>query len=64
VADFYNKIMICIGEANETVYWLEIINEMNWTKEEETKAIITEANELTALFTSIAIKLKNKKRYQ
>lgn len=64
MADFYNKIMICIGEANETVYWLEIINEMNWTKEEETKAIITEANELTALFTSIAIKLKNKKRYQ
>ncbi len=26
-ADFSNKIKICEGEANETVYWLELIKE-------------------------------------
>ncbi len=29
-ADFINKIRICEGEANETIYWLEIIAEMKW----------------------------------
>ena len=29
-ADFANKIRICESEASETVYWLEIINNLNW----------------------------------
>ena len=29
-ADFKNKIKICESEANETCYWLEIIDDMKW----------------------------------
>jgi len=54
-ADFLNKIKICESEASETVYWLEIIEEMKWSDIDSIKA---ESSELLALFTSIAKKLK------
>lgn len=57
-ADFANKIKICASEANETVYWLEIINELNWSNMEELEKIIVEAKELLAIFTSVGSKMK------
>lgn len=57
-ADFKNKIRIAEGEASETVYWLEIIAEMNWAKVDKTQSIIIEANEIVAIFTSISKNLK------
>lgn len=57
-ADFTNKIKICESEASETVYWLEIIDEFNWSETQQLQFILTEANEILALFTSIATKLK------
>ena len=57
-ADFKNKIKICESEANETSYWLEIISDLNWAESEEFKLILTEANELLAIFTSIGKNLK------
>ena len=56
-SDFLNKIKICVGEANETIYWLEIIEGMKWTMTDS--SIINESKELLALFTSISSKLKN-----
>jgi len=53
-ADFANKIKICESEANETVFWLEIIENMNWIPIEILKPVLQEANELLAIFTSIA----------
>ncbi len=58
-ADFKNKIKICEGEANETVYWLEIIGELNWLEKEILQPMLIESNELLALFTSISHNLKN-----
>jgi len=58
-ADFYNKIKICESEASETVYWLKIIKELNWLKPEMIDFVYKEANELLAVFTSIANKLKS-----
>jgi len=52
-ADFRNKIRICESEASETCYWLEIIEEMNWTDSQELDPILIESNELLAIFTSI-----------
>lgn len=52
-ADFSNKIKICESEASETVYWLEIIFELNWIDLKKINLIINEANELLAIFTSI-----------
>ncbi len=57
-ADFKNKIKICESETNETVYWLEIIEDLNWITSEKIKSIKKEAIELLALFTSIGNKMK------
>ena len=59
-ADFKNKIKISESEASETVYWLEIIEEINWIEEGALQPIMKEAVELLAIFTSISNKLKNK----
>ncbi len=58
--DFSNKIKICESEASETVYWLEIIEEMKWLDPEKTSEILAEANEILAIFTSIGKNLKTK----
>ncbi len=58
-SDFYNKIKISESEASETVYWIQIIKELNWIKPEIIEPIFSEANELLAIFSSIANKLKN-----
>lgn len=55
-ADFKNKIKICESEASETVYWLDIIIELNWIEINKIKAIFNEANELLAMFSSIGKK--------
>ncbi|WP_396600771.1 four helix bundle protein [Algibacter sp. R77976] len=55
--DFKNKIKISLGEASETDYWLEIIEELKWINNTNLKNIRNEAKELLAIFTSIANKL-------
>jgi four helix bundle protein len=52
-ADFKNKIKICESEANETCYWLEIIDELKWIGANESESVLVEGNELLAIFTSI-----------
>ena len=51
-ADFINKIQIVIEEADESHYWLEIIDEARIKSGDETRKLINEANELTAIFTA------------
>ena len=58
--DFKNKITISESEASETCYWLEIIEEMNWISPLSIMPILTESNELLAIFTSIGTSLENK----
>ena len=55
--DFKNKIKISLGEASETDYWLEIIEELNWIDKIILCDLRKEAKELLAIFTSIAHKL-------
>ena len=45
-ADFRNKIKICESEASETVYWLEVIQYMNWEDSLIIEPVIKEANEI------------------
>jgi four helix bundle protein len=52
-ADFSNKISICEGEASETMYWLEIISELEWADANKLKTIMGETNEILSIFTSI-----------
>ncbi len=57
-ADFVYKMKICESEASETVYWLKIISEQKWGTGEEIRFLLTEANELLAIFTSATRNLK------
>ena len=57
-ADFSNKISIAESEASETVYWLEIIEELGWIEISIIQASRKEANELLAIFTSIGKNMK------
>ena len=50
--DFIYKIQIVIEEADESQYWLEVIEEAQIKPGNETKRLIKEANELTAIFTA------------
>ncbi len=60
-ADFRNKIKISESEASETVYWLEIIEKLDWIKNDELQIILSEAKEILALFASIAYGSKKPK---
>jgi len=57
-AEFTSKIGVVEQEADETLYWLEIIRECDWIKHELEDTLIIEADELVAIFTTIGKKSK------
>lgn len=62
-ADFIHKIEIILEEVDETHYWLEIIRDAELISNAESiKALIQEANELTAIFSAIDKTSKEKYR--
>ncbi len=58
-ADFYTKLTIALKEANETHYWLRLLNATEYINDEEFISIDTEATELIALLVSITKSLKD-----
>jgi four helix bundle protein len=50
--EFVSKMNIVLEEADETLFWLEIIKEKNWSDKSELETILKEGNELTAIFVS------------
>lgn len=51
-ADFINKLKIVEEEADETVFFLELILEFETKCEAEIKTLIKEGNELLAIFVA------------
>lgn len=51
-SDFISKITVVEEEADETLYWLELIEYSGMLKKERLSELINEANELVAIFTS------------
>jgi four helix bundle protein len=51
-ADFIYKIQIVLEEADESLYWLEIVKDAGLKASEELDRLIREANELTAIFAA------------
>jgi four helix bundle protein len=51
-ADFISKITVVEEECDETLFWLELIVEADLLKKERLHGILTEADELTAIFTA------------
>jgi len=52
-ADFINKITICEEEADESIYWLDLMIEAELVPASKVLPLRNEANELTAIFTAI-----------
>jgi four helix bundle protein len=51
-AEFASKLGVVAEEADESVYWLELISEGKLLPDAKVKDLLEEANELTAIFTS------------
>ena len=51
-AEFISKLGIVVEEADETMYWLELLIETSGIKPEKLDPLRTEAKELTAIFTA------------
>lgn len=60
-ADFVSKLGIVLEEADEALYWLEIITETQMMSREIAAPLLKEANELVAIFVaSLNTARKNK----
>jgi len=52
VKDFIAKLAVVIEEADETIFWLEIISEADLIKKILIEDLLKEANELTAIMVA------------
>lgn len=60
-SDFIYKIYIVEEEADESVFWLELIGESGLMLKSKIESLLKEANELTAIFVSTNKTAKSKK---
>jgi len=51
-AEFISRLGIVVEEADETVFWLELLIETDIVKSSKLEPLLTEARELTAIFGS------------
>ena len=58
-ADFISKVEGALQELDETVYWLELLQEINATERVKLELLVTEANELIAIFVTVSKSVKS-----
>lgn len=56
--EYVSKMNIVLEETDETLFWLEVLEELNIIESDKLKPLLSEANELTAIFVTT---LKNTK---
>jgi four helix bundle protein len=62
VRDFRNKIMICLKEARETKYWIEMLAcVVSKADKQKLRLLWKEAHEFVLMFGTIRAKIDNKK---
>jgi four helix bundle protein len=59
-AEFIAKIGDCLKEANETLYWLEVISDSKTISVKRLQPLIRETDELLAILTTIHKKAKKR----
>lgn len=59
-ADFIHKLSISQKETDETLYWLELLNETDYISEKEFASLSKDCTELLKILRSIIITSKNK----
>ncbi len=58
-ADFRHKMNIALKEANETLYWLDLLHQSGFLSTGEYQAIFPDAEEVLKMLVSIVKKLKS-----
>ena len=58
-ADFVSKIEGALQELDETLYWLELFQEVYVEKHAQTQTLVAEANELISIFVSVVRSVKS-----
>jgi four helix bundle protein len=61
-AEYYSKLCIVVEECDETVFWLELIEELSIPENRKLNELHSEANELLKVFSSTKKKLKERLR--
>jgi four helix bundle protein len=61
-AEFIAKIGIVVEEADETVFWLELLAESGLVKSARLESLYNEASELLAIFSASQLTAKRKMR--
>ena len=59
-ADFLNKLMIALKEANETQYWINLLYDTDYLSKQMYESLLQDNKELVSLLVSITKTLKNK----
>ena len=63
-ADFVNKVSIALKEANETLYWIELLHDSEYINDKTFESIHCEANEITSILATIVKTTKeNSEKY-
>lgn len=63
-ADFVSKTSIALKEANETLYWIELLHDSEYIDNKTFESIHNEANEITSILASIVKTTKeNSEKY-
>lgn len=57
--DFINKLSIALKEANETTYWLSLLNDTNYIEEKLFDSLQKDCKELISILVSIVKTTKN-----
>jgi four helix bundle protein len=57
-ADFVSKIEGALQELDETVYWLELLQDSHSAKTEAVEPLAIEANELISIFVTVSRSVK------
>lgn len=58
-AEFVAKMGVVVGEADETVFWLEVLMETGMSGPDVIRPLLKEANELLAIFAASYHTAKN-----
>lgn len=59
-AEFYAKICIVLEESDESLFWLELIRDLDEIKDERLRRLILESSELTAIMSKTRSTMKTK----
>ena len=58
--EFIQRVKIALREANETIYWLKIIEKLNISDNKINVSLINDAEEIALILGSIAAKASKK----